>query len=71
MVGRVRSRPQAPVSSQGKSSGSWPLLAGAAAFAVKSYAWDPVDLAVHRSGGPIVRHLRPLYNPHLPALVPR
>jgi alpha-1,2-mannosyltransferase len=56
------------------------LLAGAATFAValagyviytvihpKSFTMDPVDLAVYRSGGLIVRHVAPLYNPHLAA----
>jgi hypothetical protein len=33
----------------------------------KSFTMDPVDLAVYRSGGLIVRQLRPLYNPHLAA----
>ena len=28
---------------------------------------DPVDLGVYRSGGLIVRHVRPLYDPHLSA----
>jgi hypothetical protein len=80
MVGPVRSvltRPQASAS-QGKSSGTWLPLAGVAAFAValgayarytvthsESFTMDPVDLAVYRSGGLIVRHLQPLYNPHL------
>ncbi|MDX6338170.1 MAG: alpha,2-mannosyltransferase [Streptosporangiaceae bacterium] len=33
------------------------------------YHWtlDPVDLGVYQSGGLIVRHVRPLYNPHLAA----
>jgi alpha-1,2-mannosyltransferase len=82
MVGRVRSvltRPQASAR-EGKSPGTWLLLAGAVAFAValglyavytvihpKSFTMDPVDLAVYRSGGLIVRHVRPLYNPHLAA----
>jgi alpha-1,2-mannosyltransferase len=56
------------------------LLVGLAAFAValggwviyavihpKSFTMDPVDLAVYRSGGLIVRHISPLYNPHLAA----
>jgi alpha-1,2-mannosyltransferase len=82
MVGQVRSvltRPQASAR-EGKSSGTWLLLVGAVAFAValglyavytvihpKSFTMDPVDLAVYRSGGLIVRHVRPLYNPHLAA----
>lgn len=80
MVGPVRSvltRPQVSAR-QGKSSGTWLLLASVAAFAVAlgaharytvthstSFTMDPVDLAVYRSGGLIVRHLEPLYNPHL------
>jgi alpha-1,2-mannosyltransferase len=37
--------------------------------AVHPYHWtmDPVDLGVYRSGGLIVRHVRPLYDPHLAA----
>jgi alpha-1,2-mannosyltransferase len=82
MVGEVRSvltRPQAPAG-EAKTPGRWLLLAGAAAFAValggylvyaathtKSFIMDPVDLAVYRSGGLIVRHVSPLYNPHLAA----
>ena len=33
------------------------------------YHWtlDPVDLGVYQSGGLIVRHVRPLYDPHLAA----
>jgi alpha-1,2-mannosyltransferase len=82
MVGRVRSvltRPQASAR-EGKSPGTRLLLTGAAAFALalglyavytaihpKSFTMDPVDLAVYRSGGLIVRHLRPLYDPNLAA----
>ena len=82
MVGEVRSvltRPQAPAGEQ-KKPGRWLLLAGLAAFAValglyviytvihpKSFTMDPVDLAVYRSGGLIVRHVRPLYDPRLAA----
>jgi alpha-1,2-mannosyltransferase len=56
------------------------LAAGLAAFAValgcyviytvihpKSFTMDPVDLAVYRSGGLIVRHVGPLYDPRLAA----
>ena len=32
---------------------------------VQNFTLDPVDLAVYRSGGLIVRHVRPLYNAHL------
>ena len=82
MVGEVRSvltRPQAPAGEQ-KKPGRWLLLAGLAAFAAalglyviytvihpKSFTMDPVDLAVYRSGGLIVRHVRPLYDPRLAA----
>ena len=36
-------------------------------LAVHPYYWtlDPVNLGVYRSGGLIVRHVRPWYNPHL------
>ncbi|HXZ71053.1 MAG TPA: glycosyltransferase 87 family protein, partial [Streptosporangiaceae bacterium] len=63
-----------------KAPGTWLLLAGLATFAValggyviyavihvQNFTLDPVDLAVYRSGGLIVRHVRPLYNPHLAA----
>ena len=33
----------------------------------KIFTMDPVDLAVYRSGGLIVRHVRPLYDPRLAA----
>jgi len=82
MVGEVRpvlTRPQAPSGKQ-DTPGRWLLPAGLGAFAValglyviytvihpKSFTMDPVDLAVYRSGGLIVRHVRPLYNPHLAA----
>jgi alpha-1,2-mannosyltransferase len=38
-------------------------------MAVHPYHWtlDPVDLGVYRSGGLIVRHVRPWYDPHLAA----
>jgi len=58
----------------------WLLPAGLVAFALalglyviytvihpKSFTMDPVDLAVYRSGGLIVRHVRPLYDPRLAA----
>jgi len=64
----------------GKTPATRLLVAGLAAFAValggyviytvihpKSFTMDPVDLAVYRSGGLIVRHVSPLYNPHLAA----
>ena len=82
MVGEVRSvltRTKAPSGEQEKP-GNWLLLFGLGAFAValglyviymvihpKSFTMDPVDLAVYRSGGLIVRHVRPLYNPRLAA----
>ena len=79
MVGEVRSvltRRQSGPGSQ--RAGRWLLLAGLAAFGValggyviymvghaKGYTMDPVDLAVYRSGGLIVRHIRPYYDPRL------
>jgi alpha-1,2-mannosyltransferase len=38
-------------------------------LAIQPIQWtlDPVDLGVYRSGGLIVRHVRPWYNPHLAA----
>ena len=81
-VGEVRSvlsRPQAQPGEQPKPR-RWLLLAGLGAFALalglyviytvihpKSFTMDPVDLAVYRSGGLIVRHVRPLYDPRLAA----
>ena len=82
MVGRVRSVLTRPQSSARHDSapGRWLLLAGLAVFGValggyviymvghaKAYTMDPVDLAVYRSGGLIVRHIRPYYDPHLAA----
>jgi len=82
MVGEVRSVLTPPKSSArgGKRPANRLLLAGLAAFAValggyviyavihpQSFTLDPVDLAVYRSGGLIVRHVAPLYNPHLAA----
>ncbi len=80
MVGQVRSvltRPQSPAR-PASVPGRWLLLAGLIAFGValgsyviymvghaKGYTLDPVDFAVYRSGGLIVRHLRPYYDPHL------
>ncbi len=82
MVGQVRSvlsRPQSPTRHE-SLRGRWLLLAGLLAFGValggyviymvghpKGYTMDPVDLAVYRSGGLIVRHIRPYYDPHLAA----
>jgi alpha-1,2-mannosyltransferase len=82
MVGEVRSvLTRQPTQAKARPSGGWLLLVvGAAAFAVAlggyviytvihpmSYTLDPVDLAVYRSGGLIVRHIRPDYDPHLAA----
>jgi alpha-1,2-mannosyltransferase len=82
MVGEVRSvlTRQPTQAGSARPAGGWLLLAGVVAFAVAlggyviytvihpmSYTWDPVDLAVYRSGGLIVRHVRPEYNPHLAA----
>ena len=83
MVGQVRSvlsRPQSPARHE-NPPGRWLLLlAGVVVFGValggyviymvghpKGYTMDPVDLAVYRSGGLIVRHIRPYYDPHLAA----
>jgi alpha-1,2-mannosyltransferase len=79
MVGQVRSvlsRPQSPA----RRENAWLLPAGLVAFGValgsyviymvghaQAYTLDPVDLAVYRSGGLIVRHLRPYYDPRLAA----
>ncbi len=64
----------------GKAPANRLLLAGLMAFAVALGGWviyavihpasftiDPVDLAVYRSGGLIVRQVSPPYNPHLAA----
>ncbi len=82
MVGQVRSVLTRPQSSArpARAPSRWLLLAGLAAFAValggyvlymvghaKGYTMDPVDLAVYRSGGLIVRHIQPYYDPHLGA----
>ncbi len=75
----VLTRPHTP-SGEEKAPGRRLLLGGLGAFMLalglyviytvihpKSFTMDPVDLAVYRSGGLIVRHVRPLYNPHLAA----
>ena len=75
----VLTRPRASAGEQ-KTPGRWLLLAGLGAFALalglyviymvihpKNFTMDPVDLAVYRSGGLIVRHVRPLYDPRLAA----
>ena len=75
----VLTRPRTPAGDQARPR-RWLLLAGLGAFAValglyviytvihpKSFTMDPVDLAVYRSGGLIVRHVRPLYDPRLAA----
>jgi alpha-1,2-mannosyltransferase len=83
MVGEVRSvltRAPGQARKPAPSAGWLLLVAGAVAFAValggyviytvihpESYTMDPVDLAVYRAGGLIVRHIRPDYNPHLAA----
>jgi len=76
-VRSVLSRPQAPA---GKTKTPGLLWAGLGVFVLalglyviytvihpKSFTMDPVDLAVYRSGGLIVRHIRPLYDPRLAA----
>jgi alpha-1,2-mannosyltransferase len=82
MVSEVRSvltRPRTPAGEHGAPR-RWLLPAGIGVFALalglyviytvihpKSFTMDPVDLAVYRSGGLIVRHVRPLYDPRLAA----
>jgi alpha-1,2-mannosyltransferase len=79
MVGEVRSvltRPQPAGGTQ--TPGRRILAAGAVVFVValagyviytvihpQKYTLSPVDLDVYRRGGLIVRHVAPLYNPHL------
>jgi alpha-1,2-mannosyltransferase len=78
-VRSVLTRQQAKPGEQPKP-GRRLLLAGLTAFALalglyviytvihpKSFTMNPVDLAVYRSGGLIVRHVRPLYDPRLAA----
>jgi len=82
MVGQVRSVLTRPESAarHDDAAGRWLLVAGLVVFGValggyviymvghpKGYTMDPVDLAVYRSGGLIVRHIRPYYDPHLAA----
>ena len=75
----VLTRPRTPAGEH-DAPRRWLLPAGLGAFALalglyviytvihpKSFTMDPVDLAVYRSGGLIVRHVRPLYDPHLAA----
>jgi alpha-1,2-mannosyltransferase len=78
MVSRVKSvlvRQQAARLTQ-QERDAWLLGAGAAAFGVAvalyaiyaaihpgSWTLDPVDLGVYRSGGLIVRHIRPAFDP--------
>ena len=69
-----------PPARDAKAPGTRLLVAGLATFAValggyviyavihvQNFTLDPVDLAVYRSGGLIVRHVSPPYNPHLAA----
>jgi len=78
-VRSVLTRPQSPARHE-NAPGRWLLLAGLVVFGValggyviymvghaKSYTMDPVDLDVYRSGGLIVRHIRPYYDPRLAA----
>ncbi|HEV3287668.1 MAG TPA: glycosyltransferase 87 family protein, partial [Streptosporangiaceae bacterium] len=73
----VLTRPQS-LAGPAPARGRWLLLAGLIAFGValgsyviymvghaKGYTLDPVDFAVYRSGGLIVRHIRPYYDPRL------
>ena len=82
MVSRVKSvlvRQQAATPGR-RERDAWLLWAGTAAFVVSvalyviyaeihPYNWtlDPVDLGVYRSGGLIVRHIRPVFDPKLAA----
>jgi len=82
MVSQVKpvlARPQA-AGPRRATSGGWLLGTGAIAFglAIALYAvyaaihpasWtlDPVDLGVYRSGGLIVRHVRPVFDPRVAA----
>jgi alpha-1,2-mannosyltransferase len=78
-VRSVLTRPRTPAGEH-DAPRRWLLPAGASAFALalglyviymvihpKSFTMDPVDLAVYRSGGLIVRHVSPLYDPRLAA----
>lgn len=75
----VLTRPRTPAG-ENDAPRRWLLPAGLGAFALalglyviymvihpKSFTMDPVDLAVYRSGGLIVRHVRPLFDPRLSA----
>ena len=75
----VLTRPRTPTGEH-DAPRRWLLPAGLGLFAValglyviytvihpESFTMDPVDLAVYRSGGLIVRHVRPLYDPRLAA----
>jgi alpha-1,2-mannosyltransferase len=80
-VRSVLTRPQSRLGDHKMSGRQLALLVvGFVAFAValggyvtymvihpKSWTMDPVDLAVYRSGGLIVRHIRPYFDPHLAA----
>jgi alpha-1,2-mannosyltransferase len=78
-VRSVLTRPRTPARDN-DAPRRWLLPAGLGAFALalglyviymvihpKSFTMDPVDLAVYRSGGLIVRHVRPLFDPRLSA----
>jgi alpha-1,2-mannosyltransferase len=78
-VRSVLTRPRTPAGEH-DAPRRWLLPAGLGAFALalglyviymvihpKSFTMDPVDLAVYRSGGLIVRQVRPLFDPRLAA----
>src|SRR5437588_7648932 len=82
LVSEVRSVLTRPRTAAGENDAPrrWLLPAGLGAFALalglyviylvihpKSFTMDPVDLAVYRSGGLIVRQVRPLYDSRLAA----
>jgi alpha-1,2-mannosyltransferase len=66
-----------PASASGRNLDTWLLIGGLVAFgvallwffysAVGKPGWglSPVDMGVYRDAGLIVRHVRPLYHPHL------
>jgi alpha-1,2-mannosyltransferase len=69
--------PAAPASASGRRLDSWLLVGGLVAFAAAliwfiysasgrpSWGLAPIDMSVFRDAGLVVRHIRPLYHPHL------
>ena len=66
---RLRDRPGAALLAAGLLAFAVVLGSYLAYKAIHPLIWtlDPVDLGVYRSGGLIVRHVQPPYNPHLAA----